>query len=196
MTLSLHRIDMRTGWRGLGAGFETEVPGAASSSAVFPFSHADIPRRRRAIYLRLVNSISRALDYAAGGFHVSVDRGLAQKSNEIRAMWGQAAGKYAEAFKAGLIAGTPVESVKAMIAEANNVADQAYKAEGVSPPRDPLAKTPEPPVHLSRGKKWGMLGAAAAGIGLLALWGREPKGSKKGTTRRHSGAHTSASRHM
>ena len=86
-----------------------------------------VPFRSRPVFLRLVNSQARAMDYAAGGFHVSVARGViggcadrAEGSflnfgatctkplgrDDIRNAWSLAASLYLQAFghaKAGVV---------------------------------------------------------------------------------------------
>lgn len=128
-----------------------------------PLSHDLVPFRRSPVFLRLVSTMNRAADYAAGGFHVSVDRGQAggcrdpfsihasgtkgarclQPLNraDIRAAWSRAAGMYREAFFAttGLVVGGPrsLSEVRGMLNAANIAADEAFGLEGIEPPRDP-----------------------------------------------------------
>lgn len=129
-------------------------------------NHALVPFRRAPVYLRLVSTKSRALDYAAGGFHVSVTRGAgggcydpatsiptgtAGKCaspigrQELGNEWATVAEKYKRAFESvsslGLTPGT-----RTMLMEANASADRVYGMENVPPPRDPVTGTSEAPM--------------------------------------------------
>lgn len=138
-----------------------------------------VPYRSAPVYLRLVNTTKRALDYAAAGFHVSVARGLAGgckdaanafngttmaacaeplNREDLRSKWTASASAYLDAYRKG----APIASLRA----ANGVADVAYAAEGVDPPRDPETGTPEPVQAYKAGFPWWMLaigGAIVAG---------------------------------
>lgn len=134
--------------------------------------HDRVPFRSTPVFLRLVNSLNRAADYAAGGFHVCVDRGLSggckdpftihasgtkgvtckQPMNrpDARAAWSAAASAYKDAFFSTTDLSTtgrqPLATVKAMLGAANALADKAFAIEGIAPPRDPGPSAPgEPP---------------------------------------------------
>lgn len=123
-------------------------------------NHALIPFRKRAVYLRLVNTRDKAKDYAAGGFHVSVDRGLAggcrdssrdfssggtrvgvctlpMNRQDVAQAWANAATAYGVAWDAAHTT-MPLDGVKALLLQANALADAAYRLEGVAPPVDPV----------------------------------------------------------
>jgi len=126
-------------------------------------NHALVPFRRRAVFLRLVTSRARAADYAAGGFHVSVARGLAGgcsdpahdfldggtrdgtclvplNREDVKAAWATAAALYLEAFS--MSATAEVKATVAKLHAANLAADAAYRLEGVTPPADPVVLAP------------------------------------------------------
>jgi hypothetical protein len=154
--------------------------------------HSLLHFRGRTIYLRLVSTIKRAMDYAAGGFHSSVARGLVGGSHDLasvtngtvagqvpvglgrddcKAAWEAAARRYLDAYKQG-DAGKTLGEVKGVLAEANLLADAAYKLEGVDPPRDPVLQVAESTDHPQQ--RWfettGVkVGAACVGLGILAL---------------------------
>ncbi|UCC72064.1 MAG: hypothetical protein JSV86_17100 [Gemmatimonadota bacterium] len=153
--------------------------------------HSLAPFRGTPRYLRLVSTNRHVLDYAAGGFHVSVARGLAGgcadpsagfaaggtragvcaeplDRADLRTLWAKAAQAYLEIYNLALD-GHPVDRNKALLLAANDLADRAYAAEGIDPPRDPMTGTSEPP----RDKKgprprWGIalgiLGIAGLGV--------------------------------
>jgi hypothetical protein len=127
------------------------------------------------------------LDYAAGGYHVSVTRGACGGTSDpavgfadggtragacssplnrddLRAKWRAAVEAYLRAFHAAGD-GHPIDCVKIMLATANGLADQAYAGENVAPPRDPVTQTPETP-----SPKRGLTGGLIA-LGLMGLVG-------------------------
>jgi hypothetical protein len=154
--------------------------------------HDLIPFRNSPIYLRLVGSLGRALDYAAGGFHVSVWRGLSggckdpwqihqsgtsdgvgcrtpHNDNAIRDLWIEAAEKYKGAYEAAKV-GKPLLLVKGYLALANLAADKAYRAEGIEPPRDPVTQVTDP---VGKPGNLGLLtfmGVATLGLLSLGIW--------------------------
>lgn len=165
--------------------------------------HAAVPFRARPVFLRLAKSRSQLMDYAAGGFHVSVTRGTAGgckdpssgfsqsgtikgtcdtpiNSPEIRAMWASAAALYKIAFENG-VAGEkddPARDIsKDQLRSANAAADAAYRAEGVTPPRDPQTGTSEAPVDPAgtlpappKGMSTGAKVAIGIGVAMLGLF--------------------------
>lgn len=163
----------------------TDRWGMDSGSEMADLDHSLVPFRSRARYLRLVNKISHALDYAAGGFHVSVTRGLCGGAadpaldfakggtvaggctmpldrDDLRLAWAKAANAYLAAFIKASSGSAALEDIKATLRVANGLADQAYALEGVDPPRDPVTQETEAP---SPGR--GLGGYAYAGIGFL-----------------------------
>ncbi len=160
----------------------------AAPPLVDPLKHSLVPFRRRARYLRLVGTKSQALNYAAGGFHVSVTRGLAggcadPSANfadggtktgacvaplgrgDLRSKWSNAAQAYLQAFNSAQ-QGALVEQVKQLLRTANGLASQAYAAEGVPPPRDPVTQETEP---VSPGRGISGVGLAIGLAGLMGL---------------------------
>ena len=175
---------------GLGAAVPPEFVGI--------LDHAFVPFRSKPVVLRLTKSMTQALDYAAGGFHVSVDRGISggcgdhwsiHKSGTVAAecskplfrpdilkAWASAAAKYREAFESGMAAKLqPVENVKAILREANQLADAAFKLEGIAPPKDPgpgLKKQPTStftPTEITENRFSTNERVALAGAGILAV---------------------------
>ncbi len=170
-------------------------------------NHALVPYRAKPGYLRLVNSLTRAKDYAAAGFHVAVTRGLAggcqdlasafngtgpaSCSNplfrgDLSAKWKSVASAYADAFSIGNLADS-ITGIK----RANSLADLAFAAEGITPPKDPVTGQSEPPAigpgkpGSDTGGLFGSMGEAGlpilavAGLGAWYLWGGAGKGKKK-----------------
>ena len=119
-------------------------------------------------YLRRVNSDARAKNYAAGGFHVAVTRGLAGgcgdppvdltasdnikrpcqralNSDEAKQAWADAAEAYYGAYFAVNVEGKSYKVAVPMLDAANKLADAAYAIESrlagvvIEPPRDPGA---------------------------------------------------------
>jgi hypothetical protein len=89
-------------------------------------THDSLPRPSgKPVPFAKVDTVDEASDYALGGFHASVDQ--AQKGNA--GAWTQAARGYLTAYSAlqGLkvLAKPDVASVKAILAQANLLADQA-----------------------------------------------------------------------
>jgi len=126
--------------------------------------HDLVPFRSRPVYLRLVTTLRRAKDYAAGGFHVAVSRGLpggcrdssmdfaksgttaavcASPMNDttLRNLWADAAQGYRNVYFGPT---SDLEAMRSALAAANASADLAFKAEGVEPPRDPVTLAVEP----------------------------------------------------
>ena len=130
-------------------------PGATPSLYDSSLNHDIIPYKGSPYYLRLVNTEARARQYAAAGFHVSVARGLAGGCGDLAAniqggkpgascalplhrdalmaQWAGVADAYRNAYNR---LGT-VDQIKFELVEANKLADAAYAAEGIDPPRDP-----------------------------------------------------------
>ena len=152
--------------------------------------HSLVPFHGRPRYLRLVSTYTHARDYAAGGFHVSVDRGLAggckdpweihdsgthaaackdpRDREDIRQLWTSAAGVYLSAYDATQIATRlPLEQIKAMLRQANELASAAYMAEGIEPPRDPQTLAFEPVA--TKRRWWPLVGGSTLAAGLLGL---------------------------
>jgi hypothetical protein len=176
---------------------------AQDTSTSLPVSHADVPFRRAPRYLRLTTTVDRALDYAAGGFHVSVTRaeggGCSDAAGSIsatrasscmsplnredsRGAWVNAAMAYSYAFMSG---GT-VDEIKLLLDKANQAADAAYTLENVEPPRDPVLVAagvyapPEPVTKKLNSKMMAGIGLAAVAIaGGLAYASQKPGGLKR-----------------
>lgn len=179
------------------------LPSAASTLGAVAGGQTALPFRDPPVFLRLVQNMKMALDYAAGGFHVSAARseggGCADESvsfgrallggrkprscsrplrrSDIEALWDQAAASYTDAFKAAAAGSQPLQAIKIALNNANLLADLAFKAEGVEPPRDPgpsasgTVNPPEPPAAVyARVFSPGMTAFAsigAIGAGLL-----------------------------
>lgn len=165
---------MGTNRNGNGFGLGLGAAGALSDEDVL--DHALAPFRGRTRYLRLVTTMKLALDYAAGGFHVSVSRGLqggcgdpaptysdwviravqgpvtcSQPLNlpAARAAWAESARRYLAAYEAGR-GGASLETVKDFLRHAN--ATNAYAVEGLGPgdiPSDPKAPEASPEIMVT-----------------------------------------------
>lgn len=190
-----------------GLGADSFVVQASAKGAL---DHSLIPYRRKPSYLRLVNTLEKAKDYAAAGFHVSVTRGLAGgcqdlasafngtgpascesplNRGDLTAKWRGVASAYMDAFDRRNLADA-ITAIKA----ANGLADMAFKAEGIQPPKDPVTGKSEPPA-IGPGKPGDSTGgffdsaglpiAAAAAGAWWFFWG-PGKGSKKGKKGRKS----------
>jgi hypothetical protein len=167
-------------------GQDDSVPAGWSSE----LDHSLVPFRSRARYLRLVATLPHALDYAAGGFHVSVTRGLCGGAadpavgfaaggtkagacaaplnrDDLRQLWSNAAQAYHDAYSA-IIDGHPLDRVKVLLHEANLLADKAYAGENVEPPRDPKTGAPETPSP--RRANW-LAVAGLVGVSGMLLFG-------------------------
>ncbi len=141
-------------------------------------NHALVPFLGHTIYLRNVSTLAQALAYAAGGFHVSVARGLAGgcgdradgfmekmglfdgknlgtcarplANPEIRRLWAQAAQLYLDAFNIGQTTKSLAKTKEAIV-RAQSMGVSPYSMEGVTPPRDPgpgSSSLPEPDVEI------------------------------------------------
>lgn len=181
--------------------------------AAATFSHSQVGFRSAPVFLRLVASMAKARDYAAGGFHVSVDRAagggckddwkihkggtkaatcqLPLRREDVTGLWNTAAGKYLAAFNASQNPETKLDVMKGFLSDANRAADAAFAAEGIEPPRDPVTGASEAPV----GKLSSPLGGLAlASSGLAAMLyfafkhgddgGKKSAGSLMGARRR------------
>ena len=119
-------------------------------------------------YLRLVNSLGKALDYARGGFHVAVTRGQAGGclspatatpaprggicpqplySKESGEAWADVARAYFDIAQSIMQNKATVSEAKSALERANALADEAYGTEKVAPPRDPGPTAPKPVVN-------------------------------------------------
>ena len=186
-------------------GYHNKSPGSYYLGATPGFgaedglNHGDIPFRARPVYLRLVRTRTQARDYAAGGFHVSVTRGTAGgcqdpaenfdtdvaaalgcnkpiNSAEIRVLWATAGEAYKAAFFRGANGNVSVDAIKDDLRAANRLADAAYAAEGVTPPRDPQTQESEPALdpkgQPDKRSPWLVAGLLAAALG-AAVTGNE-----------------------
>lgn len=149
-------LSMTPHFSGLGAMPQTATgPGAVPNLYDSSLNHNIIPYKGSPYYLRLVNTEARARQYAAAGFHVSVARGLAGGCGDLAAniqggkpgascalplhrdalmaQWAGVADAYRNAYNR---LGT-VDQIKFELVGANKLADAAYAAEGIDPPRDP-----------------------------------------------------------
>jgi hypothetical protein len=165
--------------------------------------HSLVPFRSRARFLRLVKTIRHAKDYAAGGFHVSVTRGLCGGAadpasgfagggtragacvaplgrDDIRTAWRKSAQAYLNAFNQAQ-QGALVDQVKQLLRTANLLADQAYGLEKVDPPRDPVTQEPETPSPKSG------VGGIGLALGLAGLMGMTAYAIKRGQTAYEAG---------
>lgn len=138
--------------------FQGGFYGGLGADATYPL-HSEVPYRSKPVYLRLTNSIAKAMDYAAAGYHVSVSRGvgggcggssdsvdgtdesavcdLPLGRDDLSALWAQAAAGYKSAFDLASNGGS-LADVKTQLGAANNDANVAYHSEGVDPPSDPV----------------------------------------------------------
>ena len=155
--------------KGLGRGLGEE----ASSI----FDHALVPERAtaRSVYLRLVDTLQEAKNYAINAFHTSVIRGTAGGCKDpiwapgaaqpfanggldihticqfplgrqdIRDAWANKAQAYLKAIEA-FRAGQNWQTVRALLIDANALQPSPYALEQVDPPRDP--GPPEAPMSL------------------------------------------------
>lgn len=150
------------------------------------FTHSQIAFRSAPVFLRLVTSMGRAGDYAAGGFHVSVDRAngggckddwkihaagtkaatckLPLNREDVRGLWNTAAGKYLTAFNNSLNPGTKLDVMKGFLSDANSAADAAFAAEGIEPPRDPQTGESQGAAVGKINSRLGGLALASAGL--------------------------------
>lgn len=144
--------------------------GAAAATTVLDHSLVPFPLSRP-VYLRLVKTLAKAAAYAAGGFHVSVDRGQAggcfdpwkvhdsgmravpclraRDREDVRLLWTEAATRYQQAYAmvgpaAAALSASGLDDVKEALRQANIAAGAAFRAEGIEPPRDPGAPRSEP----------------------------------------------------
>lgn len=151
--------------------------------------HGLLPQQKPAVPLRNVDTKVKALNYAGGGFHTSVTRGLSS-SGYTQGLWDKAAGAYLGVAQS--IAGISLEQAVSMLGVANTLADAAYKSGGGGAPRDPATGTTEPALDPAGGGGGGGSPLAklnfqgftmpiVAGLGLLWLW---KESSKKGGKRK------------
>ena len=174
------------------SGAQLVIPSDAAQQVTRLRGHAAVPFRSAPVYLRLVNTKSKALDYAAGGFHVCVTRALSGGckdtslpggfggakcsrplgDKQLTDDWYLAGASYLEAFDAAF-KGKPLAAVKDMIRTANLLADKAFKAEGGEPPRDPgptppgVAQNPPEPALMYK-RRFSPLQTVAASAGVMA----------------------------
>lgn len=150
------------------------------------FTHSQVPFRKAPVFLRLVTSMSRAADYAAGGFHVSLDRAqgggckddwkihaagtksatcqMPLNREDVRGLWNTAAGKYLTAFNSSLNPQTKLDVIKGFLSDANSAADAAFAAEGIEPPRDPQTGESQGAAVGKVSSKLGGLALASTGL--------------------------------
>lgn len=193
-----------------GLGADTVQVGARNASIL---DHSLIKFRAKPPYLRLVTSLPAANDYAAGGFHVAVSRGLAGGCSDLSTAfngtgpsscripltrpdltvkWKAAAQAYYDAYQRKNLA-----DMLTGIRVANEIANAAFAAEGISPPRDPVTGAKEPPAiapgPVGGGGGAGLFGSlgeaglpvlAVAGLGAWYLFGG---GKKKGKRKARKG---------
>lgn len=160
-----------------------------------------LPYRKSPVYLRLVDTESKAKDYAAGGFHISVTRGgsggckdaaldvgmtkaaictAPLGRQDLTGLWNAAANAYLNAYnRLG-----DLSTIKTELLQANILADAAYAMEGVDPPRDPVLVaqgliTPAEPVNGHEGLKAAGLGLAFAAILGGGIYAAERKSQGK-----------------
>lgn len=137
----------------------------AEIQAAYPvLNHTLVPFLGHTVYLRLVDTLAKALAYAAGGFHTSVERGLGGGCHDpsfdfmqehglidgvnvtpcvtplgrddIRSLWAKAAQNYLDAYNIGVTTRS-LSKTKAAIVAAQSMAMSPYQLENVAPPRDP-----------------------------------------------------------
>lgn len=170
---------------------------AAGGFGVSIMDHALVPFLGLPTYLRLVDTIAEVKAYSAGGFHVAVARGLVGGAGDnavsfgkalltgrkplapqrplnradLVEKWKAAAGAYKSVFDTANAGPTFFLPLVDQLREANSLADQAYAAEGIAPPKDPGPGTTEVPSEPKSGTVstggnglyYGM-GIAAAGL--------------------------------
>lgn len=128
-------------------------------------NHALTPFRKAPVYIRFVNTQSKALDYAAGGFHVAVTRGQSGGCGDaadsiptgtagkckspfgrqaLGSEWAGVAAMYSNAY--ALIKSRFGSGSLQLLRDANAAADRVYGLENVPPPRDPLTGESEAPM--------------------------------------------------
>lgn len=171
-------------------------------------NHGLVPFRSMPVFLRQVDTMAEVLDYAAGGFHVAVARGLAggaadssvsfgkallggraaispQKPlnrADLVPLWTAAAVAYRTVFdEANAGPGFFVPLVD-KLREANSLADRAYAAEGIAPPRDPgpgSTEVPaEPKKEAASGSRTGLYVAGLAVAGIVGFMAFRPSAKK------------------
>lgn len=173
-------------------------PAAAGAIGV---SQSMMPYLGNPVYLRKTDTLKKADNYAAAGFHVSTTRALAGGCADpasaisgtdpkaacktplgradVGALWAAAANAYLVASQVPTLA----DRLQALRA-ANGAADQAYAQEGVAPPVDPGAGVVNSGTHngaepVTRPRRrlalvLGALGAAmAGGIGYMIYDGQK-----------------------
>lgn len=169
--------------------------------------HSLLVYRKNPVYLRIVEqraSLTLAKDYAAAGYHVAVTRGLGggckdlafsisgtdpkaacklplvarSDSAALVALWDKAATLYYNAYSI-----PDLRNAVQALRVANAAADQAYGAEGVEPPRDPVTKESEAPMAYKSGMSWWIWPAAIGGFlmfaGVFKKKGKKGKGKGK-----------------
>jgi hypothetical protein len=106
---------------------------------------------------------------------------------QLRDDWYLAAASYLEAFDKAFKNGT-VADVKAMLMTANLLADKAFKAEGVEPPRDPgptppgVAQNPPEPALMYKRRYSAQQVTAASGGVISALFAAYHLSTRKNKT--------------
>lgn len=158
--------------------------------------HDLIPFKGAAYYMKYINTAARAAQYAAGGFHTSVTRGLAGGSSDpasaitgsaagetvkvelndgdITEAWMDAARAYKDAYDEAVGGKASVPGLVAMLLDANSLADKAYGMEHVAPPRAPTEHSRGGGTEVAAAapsefidKPVGMSMATKAGIGIV-----------------------------
>lgn len=171
---------------------------ASGSFGQSVLDHSLVPFMGMPTFLRLVDTISEVKDYSAGGFHVAVARGLVGGAGDnsvsfgkallsgrralvpqkplnradLVSKWKAAAAAYKAVFDTANAGPTFFLPLVDQLREANALADAAYAAEGIAPPKDPGPGTTEVPSEpkVSATKSSGgnglyyAMGIAAAGL--------------------------------
>jgi hypothetical protein len=106
-------------------------------------SHSLIPRRGKPVARAKISTAAQALDYAAAGFHVCVDRANAA-SGSTQAAWVSAGQAYAASYESASVPGLStmlLSPVVAGLAAADSRADAAARVTAVSAGKPPPPQT-------------------------------------------------------
>lgn len=173
-------------------------------------NHNLVPFRRMPTFLRLVDTLAEVLDYSAGGFHVAVARGLVGgasdssvsfgkalltgqrpivpqnplKRTDLVEKWKAAAGAYKAVFDQANAGPGFFLPLVDKLREANALADAAYQAEDVAPPKDPGPGTTEVPSEPKEGvvkrSNRGLYMAGLAVAGIVGFFAFRPTAADSG----------------
>lgn len=162
--------------------------GAVDTSAFPVLNQSLVPYLGKPVYLRLTNSLAKAKNYAAAGFHVSVTRGLGggcsdpastvdgtdntgsacispMNRQDAVSTWADAAQAYSDAYYLAN-SGASLDAVKAQLTAANAKADAGYHLEGVAPPADPVLVAQNAAAGLPAPSSEPVAGSKSSSVGL------------------------------